>query len=320
MLAAIAPDDYAHEVLPDSFELWGAKRSFERYVDDFLAVAASAYGRRRPFTVGVREDQRIVCSCKLYERELRWEAQTLRGTGIGALFTRPAERGRGYASAMLGELLDQERAGGADFAFLFSDIHPAFYERLGFVRLPSRLWSTRALSLDGSPAGGVPPETRDWPAIRRCFDALESQRPWAFRRTPLVWGWMRRKWAAPLEPGIQPVALAIREGREVIAYAIGRRMFASDTFVLDDFAFAGDEARARLPALVRAGAGDLRMVRGWLPPPIARDALPRGSVRPRSNGIFMLVPLSRAARTWWTSARSEVFEARSDAVWAADHL
>jgi hypothetical protein len=221
---------------------------------------------------------------------------------------------------LLGELLDEERAGGRDLAFLFSDIHPAFYEKLGFAGLPSRILTLRAASLDGSPAGGVPPEARDWAAIRRCFDALEAQRAWAFRRTPAVWEWMRQKWDAPADEGTQPVALAIRRGRDVAAYAIGRRVLGADTFVLDDFAFAGDEGRALLPALVRAGAGDLRRVSGWLPPPLAREALPRGSVRARKNAILMLVPLSRPGRTWWTAAREEALAARWDAVWAADHL
>jgi GNAT superfamily N-acetyltransferase len=320
MLAAISPDDYAREVLPASFELWGARRSYDRYVSDFLDVARSAYGKRRQFTVGIRASERIVCSCKLYDRELRWGEKALRATGVGAVFTHPEERGRGYASAMLGELLDEERAAGGDLAFLFSDIHPAFYEKLGFVSLPSRILTLRAASLDGSPAGGVPPEGRDWAAIRRCFDALEAQRSWAFRRTPLVWDWMRLKWNAPADEGTQPVALAIRRGREVAAYAFGRRVLAADTFVLDDFAFAGDDGRALLPALVRAGAGDLRRISGWLPPPVAREALPRGSVRARKNAILMLVPLSKTAQSWWKAAREEALAARWDAVWASDHL
>ncbi len=270
--------------------------------------------------MGIRESERIVCSCKLYDRELRWGEKMLRAAGIGAVFTHPKERGRGYASAMLGELFDEERAAGSDLAFLFSDIHPVFYEKLGFVGLPSRILTMRAAALDGSPAGGVPPEARDWPAIRRCFDALETQRAWAFRRTPVVWDWMRLKWNAPADEGTQPVALAVRRGREVTAYAFGRRVLGADTFVLDDFAFAGDEGRALLPALVRAGAGDLRRVSGWLPPPFAREALPRGSVRVRRNAILMLLPLSSAARSWWNGAREETLAARWDAMWSADHL
>ena len=320
LLSAIASDEYARVVLPETHALWGAKRSFETYLDDFHAIADSAYGKRRRFTVGLRVDGRIACSCKLYDRELHWGAKTLRATGIGAVFTAPAFRGRGYASAMLGALLDEERAAGRDLAYLFSDIHPAFYERLGFYELPSRLISLRANLLDGAPAGGVPFGASDWPAVRRCFEALESEREWGFKRTPLVWDWIRQKWSTPLEPSVQPVHLIVRRNRSAIAYAIGRRVPTQDAFVIDDFGFAGEAGRQVMPALLRSAAGDLRRVTGWLPPAVAREALPRGSVRARKSAVFMLVPLSPSARGWWQANREAALAARHDAVWSADHV
>jgi predicted N-acetyltransferase YhbS len=319
-LETIAPSDYIEQVLPATFPLWGAGRTFERYVEDFRAIAASAYGKRRPFTVGLREHGRIVCSCKNYDRELRVHDRALRATGIGAVYTPENERGRGFASVMFGAMLDGERAAGRDLAFLYSDIHPAFYERLGFKRLPSRLITLRAASLDGSHSGAVPLETKDWPAVRRCFDALDLQRPWGLRRTPLVWDLMRSRWNAPLPPGSQAVHLVVRRARTVLAYVIGRRVLREDAFVMDDFAFDGDDGRAALEPLLRAAAGDLRRVTGWLPPEGARDALPRGSVRVRKDAILMIAPLSAAARAWWAQNKDAIASAGADATWSADHI
>lgn len=319
-ITTIAADEYVRTVLPETLPLWGGQRDLATYVNDFRAVAESAYGRRRRFTVGVRDENGIACSCKVYDREFRWGEKRLRATGIGAVFTPPALRGRGYASAMLGALLDQERDAGRDLAFLFSDIHPAFYERLGFVALPSRLLTVRAASLDGSPAGAVPLVDGDWAGVRRCFDALDGQRPWGFKRTPLIWDWVKRKLTAPGPPSTQPVNLAIKRERTVVAYVIGRRVLREDAFVFDDFAFNGDEGRARLPALMRSAAGDLARIAGWLPPAVAREALPRGSVRARKSGITMFAPLSPAARAWRKSVADELGGARADPVWAADHV
>jgi len=316
----IAADAYVREVLPETFALWGGRRTFERYVTDFRELAESAYGRRRHFTVGLRENGRIVCSCKNYARDIRWQGVTLRATGIGAVFTPPALRGRGLASVMLGALLDSERDAGRDVAFLYSDIHPAFYERLGFHELPSRLLSLRAASLDGSRAGGTPFENGDWAGVRKCFEALDSERTWSFRRTPVVWNWMRRSWNETPADGSQPVHLVVRRGRSVIAYAIGRRVLRQDSFVLDDFAFDGSEGRALLPALVRAGAGDLARVRAWLPPPAAREALPRGSVRARKDAVLMVVPLTQLARSWWKAVKEETLTNAADPCWSADHI
>lgn len=319
-LTTVTANEYVRDVLPETHALWGGSRDFARYEADFRAVAQSAYGRSRRFTVGMRDARRLVVSCKLYDRELRWGAKTLRATGIGAVFTIPAYRGRGYASAMLGTLLDEERIAGRDLAFLYSDIHPAFYERLGFIRLPSRNLTLRAASLDGSRSGAVPLGPRDWAGVRRCFEALDGQRPWSLTRTPLVWDWMRRMWTSPPPPSVQRVQLVVRRKGEIATYVIGRRVLREDSFVVDDFGFAGDEGRARLSAVLRAAAGDLRRVSAWLPPPIAREGLSRGSVRARKDGIFMLAPLSPAARAWWKAEKESILAARSDATWAADHV
>jgi predicted N-acetyltransferase YhbS len=306
--------------LPETHPLWGGKRDFKRYADDIRKVADSAYGRRRPFTVGIYDDGRLVTSCKLYDREIRWGAKTLRATGIGAVFTPPNFRGRGYASALIGAVLDRERNAGQDAAFLFSDIHPVFYAKLGFVALPSRLWTVRASDLDGSRSGGTRIERADWPLVRRCFEDIDSRQRWSLKRTPLVWSWMRGMWSGVPPPSVQRVQLKVRKGGAVIAYVIGRRVTREDTFVVDDFAFAGDAGRARVPALLRAGAGDLRRVAAWLPPAHAREALPRGSVRARKDAIFMVAPISPAGREWWRANHEAALHARSDAVWGADHV
>lgn len=315
----IAAEEYVRDVLPESFALWGGKRSFARYADDFRAMANSRYGRRRPFTMGLRDGAILAASCKTYDRELRWSGAPLRAVGIGAVFTPPRIRGRGYATAMLGSLLDAERAAGTDLAFLFSDIHPVFYARLGFTALPSRILSLRAASLDDAHVRAVPLEARDWPGVRRCFETLDLARPWSLRRTPLVWDWMRRRWnAAP--DGTQTVQLVVRRGRGVLAYAFGLRVSREDAFALDDFAFAGDEGRAILPAVLRSAAGDLRRVSGWLPPPIAREALPRGSSRARKSAIFMIAPLSPGARAWWAANKAGTLANSADPCWDADHV
>jgi GNAT superfamily N-acetyltransferase len=318
-ISSIPADEYVRVVLPQTLPLWGGTRDLLAYADDFLSIARSAYGRPERFTVGLRAGGDIACSCKLYEREFRWGEKRLRATGIGAVFTPPQMRGRGYATALLGALLDEERNAGRDFVFLFSDIHPLFYERLGFVGLPSRNVTFAAASLDGRPTGALPIDEDDWPGVRRCFDALDARRPWSFTRTAREWNWVRRM-TAPGPTATQPVGLAIKRDAEIVAYAVGRRVLRSDAFVFDDFAFNGDEGRALLPALLRAAAGDLRRISGWLPPPLARAALPRGSARRRKDAITMFAPLSADGRSWLQTFKAELFAGRADPVWPADHV
>ena len=320
VLEQIATDDYVREILPLTYPLWGSGRTFETYVADLRTMASSAYGRRGRFTVGLREGDAIACSCKNYDRDVIIGERALRATGYGAVYTAEPFRGRGFASAMIGASLDAERAAGRDLAYLYSDIDPAFYANLGFIALPSRLLTLRAASLDGAPAGAEPLRPADWPAVRRCFDAMEATRPFVMRRTPALWETIRHIWDAPAPAGTQPVQLVVRRERKVAAYAIGRRVMREDTFVCDEFGFDGDEGRARIPALLRAAAGDLGRIGGWLPPLGVRDVLPRGSVRRRKDAVLMIAPLSTAARTWWASEGEAILTSRADATWSADHL
>lgn len=319
-LLSIAPEEYVQKVLPQTYALWGAGRSYEAYVSDFLSVAGSRYGRRRKHTVGFFANGVVGATCKLYSRDMRWGDRVLRAVGIGAVHTPDELRGRGYASAMLGSLLDAETAAGTDLAYLFSDIAPAFYERLGFIALPSRVITVRAVTLPWKRIRTEPLESSDWPRVKRCFEACDALRAFGFTRTAAVWEFVRKVWGALPDRGVQPVHLVTRRGNSIRAYAFGRRVPASDAFVIDEFGFADEAACADAVALLRAAAGDLGRVSGWLPPLPERELLPHGSVRPRRLAIYMVLPLSAAGRSWWKAEAPTIRDSQADPIWSADHL
>jgi GNAT superfamily N-acetyltransferase len=318
-IVGLAPADYVRDVLPHSASIWAGEHDFAGYVAEFEALCASGFGRRRFRTLGLAHGDALVASCKRYQRELRCGERTFRTAGIGAVFTPEALRGRGYATAFLGALLDAERAAGTDIVYLFSDIHPAFYERLGFVRLPSRAIALRSDALPHARIAARTLAEGDWPAIERCFAALEGERAFALTRPPLVWEWLRLRARAREASGVL-VRLGVTRGRRLAAYVFGRRFAAADAFALDEFAYVDGEAAALIPALIRNAAGDLRKVTGWLPPAPARALVPRGAVRARRTGVAMLLPLSAAARAAWQRSAAAVAGSAADAYWNADHV
>ncbi len=317
-LGPIAPDEYIREVLPHSRTLWAGARSFEEYVAEFHATASSAWGKRRFRTVGLRIDGKLVASCKRYQRVLRCGERTYGAAGIGAVFTPEELRGRGYATALIAAFLDAERAAGTDLVYLFSDIHPIFYEKLGFAVLPSRTISLRADMLSSARVDVVALGASDLTAVRRIFAALDARRPFAFARTPLDWEWQRLR-AASREHAGQLVQIGVRRGRSLAVYVSGRRVPAADAFVLDEFAYAHDDDAPAIQPLLRAAAGDLRTVRGWLPPAVARDALPRGAVRARTGALAMVLPLSGPFRAAFRARASER-RVTADPCWSTDHI
>jgi GNAT superfamily N-acetyltransferase len=317
-LDELAPDEYVRAVLSHSRTLWAGARTAEEYEAEFRAAAASGWGRRRFRTRGLRVGGELVASCKRYERALRCGERSYAAAGIGAVFTPEALRGRGYATALLGAFLDAERDTGTDLAYLYSDIHPAFYARLGFVALPSRTISLRADALPSERIDAGALGNADAPAVRRVFAALDARRPFGFARPPLDWEWQRLR-ATSREHAGQHVQLGVRRGRGLVAYVTGRRVPAADAFVLDEFAYARDADARTIPPLLRAAAGDLRTVRGWLPPAVARDALPRGAVRARIGPITMVLPLSAAFRSAFR-AFANAPRSAADPCWSTDHI
>jgi GNAT superfamily N-acetyltransferase len=316
-LKNIDVETYAADVLPFTAELWARGRSQSRYVEQTAEIAHCGYGRRHYRTIGLYDGNHLLASFKRYERAVRAGSQRLRATGIGAVFTAPPLRGRGYASAMLAMELDRALAEGIDLAFLFSDIRPQFYASLGFVALPSRSMSLRA---DGLPTTRVEVarlDERDWVGVARCFDLGERHRGWAFVRTPLVWEWLRLRMRQGSEhPDSVETNLVVRRGRAIAAYVLGARAPQHDAYILDEFGFADAQAATLIPALLRSAAGDLQRVTGWLPVDSTRDVLPHASVRKRSKAVFMVAPLSAAAKQWVKLAG----ETKLDGVWSTDHI
>jgi GNAT superfamily N-acetyltransferase len=318
-LSTIGADEYVRDVLPHSEPLWAGARTFDEYAGEFRTLAQSAWGRRRFRTVGLRVEGRLVASCKRYARVLRCGERTYEAAGIGAVFTPEHLRRRGYATALLGAFLDAERKAGTDLAFLFSDIAPLFYENLGFVKLPSRAVTLRADALPSHRVAVQTLDDDDEPAIRRTFDALNVRRWFAFARTPLDWEWQRLLAGSRAQEG-QTIRLGVWRGRQLAAYVAGRRVPEADAFVFDEYAFARDADAAAIGPLLRAGAGDLRKVQGWLPPALARGALPRGAVRARTDAIAMLIPISKPFRAAWKAGKEAAIAADADPVWSTDHI
>ncbi|PZR57494.1 MAG: hypothetical protein DLM50_05845 [Candidatus Meridianibacter frigidus] len=318
-LRAISPEAYALAVLPHTAALWSGGRTFDQYVEQTLAIAHSVYGRRSYRTVGLFERRELLASCKRYERRITFGERRLRAIGIGAVFTAAPLRGHGYATAMLAMLLDEARTAGNDLAFLFSDIRPEFYADLGFIELASRAFSLRASAVKAPRVRVEALSPRDWPGVRRCYDALSHLQPWSLERDAALWNRVRARWERSFDKlGTTRAAnLLLRRGGKVVAYVLGTRDVRDDAYTLDEFGFL-DEATAELvPSLLLAAAGDLRRITGWLPPSGAREVLPAVSVRKRKTAIFMAAGLSLIGRTLVSQTAAT---SKADPLWATDHV
>ena len=98
------------------------------------------------------EQDRLLASAKRYRFDVRLDGRDVRMSGLGAVFTPPDLRGRGYASQLVEQLVEQERQEGAAMASLFSEIGEPFYRRLGFTLVPLEEVTLEVIQKGGAPA------------------------------------------------------------------------------------------------------------------------------------------------------------------------
>src|SRR5688572_22832107 len=123
-------------VLNDTFPLWSDGLSRENYGKAWAAQLKTPWGQHHLDRVALVDGPHVMASAKRYDLSLRIDGRIRRVLGIGAVFTATAHRGRGCARELLTRLLDTAVTEGQEFAMLFSEIAPAFYEQLDFVPVP----------------------------------------------------------------------------------------------------------------------------------------------------------------------------------------
>jgi GNAT superfamily N-acetyltransferase len=303
-------------VLDDTFPLWHDGLTRENYGRLWRAQLMTAWGAAHLDRVGLRDGGHLVASAKRYDLACRLDGRTRRVLGIGAVFTPPAFRGRGAARELLTRIIERAEAEGYEFAMLFSEISPPFYERLEFVPVP--LVECR-LEVDRK-RGGAPAmlvrsgDDRDLPAIAEMSAARTSGARFALARADdfIKYGLVKKRLLAGLgPPGLREVEFIVaEEGHQAVAYLVSAS--SQGLWMIED---AGDRdpAGARLGAMLQVmlarHPGDAPPeIRAWWPldvrPPQVRVAgeSPTSEVlmiRPLVDRTLPLPPLSADQVAYW---------------------
>jgi predicted N-acetyltransferase YhbS len=259
---------------------WGGGRSYDGYVAALDEQLERACGDMR-YVALVDEQDGVVSSLKRYRVGLMAPSGPLEAVGIGAVFTPQEHRRRGHAATLLRALMEEARAEGLGAAMLFSDIDPAYYERLGFVTLPHLSFAASARDLPA--AGALECEaTEDVGLLLPLFER-SWEGPWLrAARTEASWRyWSWRNGA----------------GRSVLLHDRGRAAGYVTVSTDDETLWIDDVALLEAPvgalwATVRrlAAAADCDRVAGWLR---ADHAVAPFTGTARRRCIPMLAPLDR---------------------------
>jgi GNAT superfamily N-acetyltransferase len=304
-------------ILDHTFTVWHEGLLRSAYGQWNAAQLATRWGRVHLHRVAlVDEIGTLLSTAKHYRYDVR-----LRGVdgwmwGLGAVYTPPDQRGRGYASALLEQLMQQARREGALIAGLFSEIGAPFYERLGFRVVSFDEVTVTVTRKGGSPAMLVRAgEDRDLDALASMHAARSAGVPFALRRdaSMIHYALSKKRLLAGLGPsGLRQVEFFVaEEGASAVAYVILSEN--ANGWTLEE---AGDRdpAGARLGAmlqvlLAREPSHRTPLIRAWwprsFPVPPQLTLTDRGDAR----DLFMVRPLADALPP---STADDVFYWRSD--------
>lgn len=292
-----AKGDYLEQILRDTYVLWNDGLAPEAYARFWEGQLRTPWGSTHLDRVALIDAGRVVCSAKRYDLSARIDGRIRRVLGIGAVFTPVEKRGLGLAQRLFDMLLETGEAEGFEFAMLFSEIDPSFYQRLDFVPVPvieSRLSVERR---KGSPAVLVRAgEDRDIPSVAEMSARRAQSARFALDRSDdwIRYGLAKRRLLAGLGPrGLRNVEfLVTEEGHQAVAYVVsmvhGGRWFIED---------AGDRdpAGARLGAMLQSMIArtphlPAPEIRAWLPHDFTPPQVTRVETQPTA-GVMMIRPL-----------------------------
>lgn len=294
-------------ILDDTFTIWNDGLAPAAYARFWNGQSKTAWGGAHLDRVALVDGSTILSSAKRYDLSARIEGRIRRVLGIGAVFTTPAQRGRGAGTELLQRILEQAVAEGYEFAMLFSEIGPSYYERLEFVPMPLVESRITVRSGKGAPAMLVRSgEDRDIAAVADISAVRAATARFALERSEdfVRYGLVKRRLLAGLGPaGLRQVEfLVAEEGYTAVAFIVcsieGHRWFIEDAGDRDP---AGARVGAMLQAmLARTPADTAPEIHAWwplaaVPPQIAiAERYPTAPVlmlRPLTDRRLPLPPL-----------------------------
>ena len=290
--------DYLRQILHETHPIWHDGLDRDRYARFWEAQLLTPWGSTHLDRVALVEHETVISSAKRYDLSARVEGRIRRVLGIGAVFTSPAHRGRGAGQRLLESMIDAAEAEGYEYAMLFSEIDPAYYERLDFVPVPL-LESTLAVDLK---RGGTPAvliragDDRDIPSIAEMSARRSEGARFALDRSDdwIRYGITKRRLLAGLGPeGLRQVEfLVTEEGHQAVAYLVS--MVHEGRWYIED---AGDRdpSGARLGAMLQAMIArsphlPVPEIRAWLPYDFTPPQVTRVQSAPTSE-VMMIRPL-----------------------------
>jgi predicted N-acetyltransferase YhbS len=317
MSATLQPAEGAllDQILRESYPLRSEGLSPAAYARYHEAERRTPWGAAHLERVALIDGGGLIASAARHDLAARLDGRIRRVLGVGSVFTAVERLGQGGASALITRLLDAAVAEGYEFALLFSEVGPHFYEQFDFVPIPIIESTITVQTPGGTPAMLVRTgEDRDLPLVAEMGARHATGARFALDRSE---DWIRhaiarkRLLAGLGPPGLRHVEfLVAEEGQMAVAYLVCTHHEGRWTI---------EECGDRDPSGARVGAMlQVMLARepsltppairawwpsGWIPPQIeiasTRPTPEVMMLRPLQDRTLPLPPLEASQIVYW---------------------
>ena len=287
-------------ILDDTYPIWGEGLSRHAYGSWNRAQMATVWGRGHIRRVVLTDAGAVLASAKRYDFDAEVGGETVTVVGIGAVFTAPSQRNRGYARTLVETMVTEAGNRGCRHALLFSEIGSEYYESMGFRVIPRTQLSIDVIRKPGAPATFVRSgESSDLPEIADINRRYREGASFALVRSPelIEFSFARRRLLAGLGPaGHRGVEFFVtEEGYRAVAYVFISR---GPGGVVVEECGDRDPTGARVGAMLqvlasRAPAESDQPMTTWLPPTFRPPQIKVLSESP-AREVMMIRPLGDA--------------------------
>ena len=234
-----------------TFPIWNEGLTRPAYSQWNEAQMRTAWGRTHLHRVALLDESgAVLASMKRYRFQARYDGEIMPMLGVGAVFTPPQRRGRGYAAALIERVVADEFAAGTPVATLFSEIGAEYYVKSGFESVPLDEVRLTVAHRDGAPAMLVRSGTdADLPSIAAMHDVRAASSRFTLVRTPklIQYSIAKKRLLAGLgPPGKRQLEFFVaEEGLQAVAYLV---------MTVDERGWFIEDAGDRDPSAARLGA------------------------------------------------------------------
>jgi len=248
----------------NSYEVWGGDLSLEQYIER----CKTSVRRNRAQCWVLRVDGVVVSSLGCHPLFFWHKGVQYPGFGIASVYTNVNYRKQGLAEQLCRTVMNREQSKGAQFGLLFSDVPPAYYQKMGFNLHSEHSYEYQDIEklsrmrFEVTLQSFVPEEELSW--LHNFYQEAHQEKVLSVARNEEYWSYSVQANSA------DQFCMILNKQNKRIGYV--RLLFIEERAILKECIVQNSDDTALISSVYSAVAEllfakNIRLLQTWQPPP-----------------------------------------------------